>query len=68
MLAKDVFLQNHREYKELKLHLLLDSMFLVSQRCSYALVRFRHKKHLVRVQKTLWFGLKHYGFGQNKYN
>lgn len=51
-----VFLQNHREFKELLIF--LDSMFLISQHCSYALVRFRHKNHLVRVQKTLWFGLK----------
>lgn len=40
---------------------LLNFQFLSfsSQHCAYALVRFRHKNHSVRVRKTSWFGLKY---------
>lgn len=33
-------------------------IFMSSQCCSYALVIFRHKSHLVMVRKTSCFGLK----------
>lgn len=32
--------------------------FMLWQCCAYTLVRFRHKKHVVRVRKTSGFGLK----------
>lgn len=31
----------------------------VWERCAFTLVRFRNRKHLVSIQKTLYFGLKY---------
>ena len=58
-----VFVKKHRKVE--RLHLFMSQLYVasgsisISCRCVYALVRFRHKNHLVRVRRTSWFGLKY---------
>lgn len=49
------------DQKLTRLHVSLGYIFyfsLVTTSCLYS-VEFRHKKHLIRIRKTTWFGLKY---------